>query len=60
MRWPLRLLKYGLALLGAYLLVALYIDRWGGPAAIWFLVAPLAYGLIRGFRASRPSSPAPR
>lgn len=60
-RWPLRLLKYGLALFGAYLLVSLYLERWGVAAGLWFLAAPLVYGVVRGVMAFRtPSNPAPR
>lgn len=61
-RWFLNIVKNGLALFGAYLLVSLYLERWGGPATIWFLGAPLVYGLWRGLTAFRAptSTPAPR
>lgn len=60
-RWPVLVLKYGLAVFGAYLLIALYVDRWGVAAGLWFLGAPLVFGLVRGLMAYRQSStPAPR
>ena len=59
-RWafPTRLLylavKWSLVALGAYLLLGLYVTRWGWPAALWFLLFPLAYGLWRGWPTGRP------
>jgi hypothetical protein len=56
-------LKWGLAALGAWLLVMLWAERWGWSATIWFLGCPLAYGIYQGLTARRsprgPSRPAP-
>lgn len=49
-----RLIKWCLVALGAFLLVNLFVDRWGWPAAVWFLGAPAVYGFLRGiFKGSR-------
>lgn len=55
--WPLRVLyltvKWGLVALGAYLLVGYYITTWGWAAGAWFILAPFAWGLYRGFTIPR-------
>lgn len=50
---PSRWLWFGLCgllvALGAFGLVGSWSERWGWPATIWLLGAPLAYGLYRGW-----------
>ena len=61
MRWMRVLLKYSLAVLGAYLLVGHYVLTWGWSAAIWLLAMPALYGLWLGWPTGSPppSTPAP-
>jgi hypothetical protein len=56
LRWPFYAAVAALVTLGAVGLVSHYIETWGAPAAAWFLIAPLAYGLWRGWPAGRRSS----
>lgn len=55
--------KWGLGGMGAYLLVGNYVMKWGWPATIWIVGAPLAYGIWQGIKAlppTPPTSPPPR
>lgn len=60
-RWrPLWLgFKWSFAGLGAYLLVGVYVEKWGWPATIWFLGAPFGYGVWRGIEQLRASGSPP-
>ena len=44
MRTLWHILKYSLAAFGAYLLIALWTDRWGLWTTIWLLAGPFAFG----------------
>lgn len=50
LRWPYRALKWTLVLLGAYLLIGWYVVTFGWLTALWFIAAPLAYGILRGLQ----------
>ena len=43
------IVKYSLAAIGAYLLISLWVERFGALTALWLLVFPLAYGLYEGW-----------
>jgi len=47
--------RYALAALGAWLLAALYIERWGLATVIWCLVFPAVTGLVDGMLTIRAS-----
>lgn len=58
-RWP-RPARYGylgvkwtLVVLGTYLLFGHFVMTWGWIGALWFLGAPLIYGLGRGLMGHR-------
>ena len=55
--WPLRtlylLIKWTLVALGAYVLVGHFVITWGWAAGLWFLLAPLVYGLYLGWPTAR-------
>lgn len=57
--WPVfariayRTVKWSLVALGAYCLVGVYIQRWGWAAGIWFLAAPVAWGVYQGLTGSK-------
>ena len=48
--------KWSLVGLGAYVLIGHFVITWGWAAGLWFLLAPLAYGLYLGFT-GRPRTP---
>src|SRR5688572_27592798 len=58
-RWPKLLLKWSLVLLGAWCLLYVYVERFGVYAALWFLLAPVAYGCWSAWPSTRPPSPGP-
>lgn len=59
-RWAVWFVKWSLVILGAYLLIGHYVLTWGWPAALWLLLAPVAYGIFNGWpRRSPPSTPPP-
>lgn len=47
-RWLYLGLKWFLVVMGAYCLVGNYVLKWGWMPTLWFLGAPLIYGLARG------------
>ena len=48
-------LKWMLVAFGAWLLIGLYLERWGISATVWLLGAPAVYGLIRGLSRRLPT-----
>lgn len=54
LRFFRRTLKYVLVAWGAYLLVMLYIQRFGLATALWLLVFPLIWGFLSYFSDSTP------
>lgn len=47
-RWPFLAVVGLLVVLGAYVLVGLYLERWGLAATVWMLGAPFVYGAFSG------------
>lgn len=55
-RWPYLALKWALVLLGAAALTFNYVQKWGWAASAWLLLAPVAYGIWKGWPTGRPPS----
>lgn len=55
-RWSYVGLKWFLVVMGALGLMFNFIEKWGLPAAAWFLIAPFVYGVWRAWPTDPPST----
>jgi hypothetical protein len=59
LRWAFLAVAGAVVLMGAFLLIGTYVQRWGWATALWLLAAPLAYGIWQGWPTARPPEPPP-
>ena len=50
LRWIYVCIKWSLVALGAAMIVGHFVLTWGWFAGLWFVIAPLLYGMVQGLR----------